>query len=113
MLLLNGWYSAMTPREVVEMYGDMNSWENVVGTGGFMLTDYVTSSSLTYEKNPDYWSNDPVHPENPIPYLDSLKLLIISDLSSQQAAFRTGKMDMMANVSVEDWELFLNQSPEM
>ena len=113
MLLLNGWYSAMTPREVVEMYGDMDSWERVVGTGGFMLTDYVTSSSLTYEKNPNYWSTDPVHPENPIPYLDSLKLLIIADLSSQQAAFRTGKIDLMANVSVEDWELFSEQSPEM
>lgn len=113
MLLLNGWYSAMTPREVVDMYGDMDSWEIVVGTGGFMLTDYVTSSSLTYEKNPDYWSTDPVHPENPIPYLDSLKLLIIADLSSQQAAFRTGKLDLMANVSVEDWELFSEQSPDL
>jgi peptide/nickel transport system substrate-binding protein len=113
MLLLNGWYSSMTPPEVVDMYGDMNEWEHVVGTGGFMLTDYVTASSLTFVKNPNYWSNDPVHPENPIPYLDGMKQLIISDTSSQQAAFRTGKLDMMSNVSVEDWELFLEQDPEL
>ena len=112
-LLYNGWYIQMLPREVVEMYGDMNDWETVVGTGGFMLTDYVASSSLTYSKNPDYWSNDPVHPENPIPYLDKVKLLVISDSSSQQAAFRTGKMDMMANVSVEDWEMFTDQNKDL
>ena len=103
----------MLPREVVEMYGDMNNWENVVGTGGFMLSDFVASSSLTYTKNPSYWSTDPVNPENPVPYLDKVKLLVISDLSSQQAAFRTGKVDMMSNVSVEDWELFTQQNPEM
>ncbi|HEY95872.1 MAG TPA: ABC transporter substrate-binding protein [Dehalococcoidia bacterium] len=113
LLLYNGWYIQMLPREVVEMYGDMNDWENVVGTGGFMLTDYVTSSSLTYSKNPDYWSNDPVHPENPVPYMDKVKLLIISDSSSQQAAFRTGKTDMLANVSVEDWQLFTEQNPDL
>jgi peptide/nickel transport system substrate-binding protein len=112
-LLFCGWYIQMLPREVVEKYGDMNDWENVVGTGAFMLTDYVASSSLTYSRNPDYWQVDPIHPENQLPYLNSVKLLIISDLSSIQAAFRTGKIDMLGGISIEDFDRFKQTNPEL
>ena len=112
-IFTNGWEIQMLPPEVVDMYGDMNDWRNVVGTGAFMLTDYVTSSSLTYTRNPNYWSNDPVLPENQLPYLDGVKLMIIPDLSSVQAGFRTGKIDMIGGVSVEDWERFTADNPEL
>jgi peptide/nickel transport system substrate-binding protein len=112
-IFTNGWEIQMLPPEVIEQYGDMNDWENVVGTGAFMLTDYVVSSSLTYTRNPNYWSNDPVLPENQLPYLDSVKLLIIPDLSSIQAGFRTGKIDMLGGISIEDWERFTETIPDL
>ncbi len=112
-VIFEGWYLQILPPEVVAMYGDMNNWENVVGTGPWMIDDYVVSSSLTFKRNPNYWSNDPVHPDNPIPYMDSYKQLIIPDLSSQQAAFRTGKLDMLRGVSTEDWERFMQSNPDL
>ncbi len=103
----------MIPPEVVEQYGNMNDWKNVIGTGAYMLTDYVPGSVLTYERNPDYWQYDPIHPENRLPYLDGLKWLNISDSSAIQAGFRTGKIDVIHSVSAEDKELFLRDKPDL
>ena len=69
----------IVPREVVEKYGDLRGWRNSVGSGPFMLMDYVTGAALTFARNPNYWRKDPVHPENRLPYLDSVKMMIIPD----------------------------------
>ena len=106
-------YIRMLPHEVVETYGDMNDWENVCGTGPYMLDDYVVSSSVTYKRNPNYWGVDPIHPENNLPYLDGLKELIIPDASTQQAAFRTGKIDRLTGVQTDDWKMFMGANPEL
>jgi len=42
----------------VTTYGDMNNWHNVVGSGPFMLTDYVADDSATYIANPNYYGYD-------------------------------------------------------
>ena len=83
------------PHEVVEQYGDAKDWKNNCGTGPFMLTDYVVDSMIKYKRNPTYWGTDPFHPENQLPYIDDLNLMIMADASSRQAAFRTGKVDQM------------------
>ena len=43
------------PPEVIQQHGDLKEWRNLVGTGPFMLTDWVDGSSMTWTKNPDYW----------------------------------------------------------
>jgi ABC-type transport system substrate-binding protein len=103
------------PKEVVEVYGDMKDWHNVVGTGPYTLEDYVTGSVLTFEKNPNYWQHDPIHPENQLPYLDTLKWMIIGDASTQLAAYRTGQLDYSVGIAIsrEDGETLLKQNPEM
>ncbi|MFC2072870.1 ABC transporter substrate-binding protein [Chloroflexota bacterium] len=88
-------------------------WWGVVGTGPIILTDYVSGSSLTWERNTNYWKNDPLHPENQLPYLDGLKTFIMADLSTQQAALRTGKLDILTKVEVEDAESISRSSPEL
>lgn len=96
--------SCLVPPEVVQKYGDQNDWHNVVGTGPFMLTDFVSASSMTLSKNPNYWMKDPVGPGkgNQLPYIDMVKYLIIPDISTQMAAMRTAKGDWMTNVNWED-----------
>lgn len=103
------------PKEVVDKYGDMQDWRNVVGTGPYILTDYVAGSLLTFDRNPNYWQYDPIHPENKLPYLDKLKWMIINDASTQLAAFRTGQLETSLGVAVshEDGQMVLNQHPEM
>jgi peptide/nickel transport system substrate-binding protein len=103
------------PKDVVDAYGDMKDWRNVIGTGPYTLEDYVTSSVLTFKRNPNYWQHDPIHPENQLPYLDTLKWMIISDASTQLAAFRTGQLDFSMGVTIshEDGDKLLKDNPEL
>ena len=104
---------SIVPREAVEMYEDLGDWENSVGTGAFMLVDYVRDSSITYARNPNYWGKHPLHPEDTMPYLDGIKSLIIPDASTILAALRTGKIDWIPGVLWEDAEDFRRTNPEM
>jgi peptide/nickel transport system substrate-binding protein len=108
-------WAYIVPREVVEEYGDMKDWKNVCGTGAFMLTDYVSGSSITYEKNPNYWQFDPLHPENRLPYADTVKQLIITDASTQVAALRSGRVDSSYQIelSLDDARLLMKQFPDL
>jgi peptide/nickel transport system substrate-binding protein len=105
-----GW---IVPHEAVEQYGDLRDWRNICGTGPFMITDYVPDTSITYAKHPNYWQKDPFHPENQLPYVDGAKILIIADKSTTLAAFRTGKIDQMANLWLEDKEPLEKTNPEI
>jgi peptide/nickel transport system substrate-binding protein len=106
-----GDFCAIVPREVVETYGDMSDWTRSVGTGPFIMVDYVPGSAVTFERNPNYWDTDPVGPGrgNQLPYLDGVTYLIIPDASTIQAAFRTGKTDM-SGASWETFPLFMEQT---
>jgi len=106
-------HSLIIPPEVVEQYGDMNDWKNACGTGAFMLVDYVDGSTATFVRNPNYWQKDPFRPENTLPYLDGVKLLVITDVSTQMAALRTGKIDRLSAISWEDGESLIETNPEL
>lgn len=101
------------PPEVIEKYGDMNDWENVVGTGPFILTDYIPMGSGTFVRNPNYWMKDPLLPENQLPYIDQMKALIIPDDSTMQAAVRTGKVDTYIGSDEEQSKLLIKMQPQL
>jgi len=86
--------SWVEPREVVEKNGNLNNWKDLVGTGPFILSDYVSGSSWTYLKNNEYWGYDPKYPQNKLPYLDKFQILIIPDVATRLAGLRTGKVDI-------------------
>lgn len=100
-------------KEVIEKYGNMRDWKNSVGTGPFMLRDYVLGSAATLVRNPNYWMKDPVGPGkgNQLPYLDEVKWLIIPDASTRMAAFRTGKIDQLMDVNYEDSKQLTKNAP--
>jgi peptide/nickel transport system substrate-binding protein len=102
------------PPELWTQYGGIgNDWSKFVGSGPFIMTDYVTSTSATYIKNPDYWEFSPIHPGDRWPYIDTYKELIMPDVSTKQAAFRTGKLDYLVGLKHEDKELLLKQHPQI
>jgi len=101
-------WSFMIPPEVVQKYGNINDWKNVVGTGPFILTDYVQMSAATWKRNPNYWMKDPMMPDNQLPYLDGLKQYVIADLSTELAAIRTGKIDWLLNQTYENGKSIKN-----
>lgn len=92
------------PREVVEKYGSTSDWRNVVGTGPYILKDFVSGSVATLVRNPNYWGKDPAGAGkgNHLPYVDTIKYLIVPDLSTRLASMRTGKADWITEVEWED-----------
>ena len=105
--------------EVVEKDGGAADWRNVVGTGPYRLTEHVEGSSATWEKNPNYWGYDEKFPQNRLPYIDTLRSLVIPDSSARLAAMRTGKIDMLSNTgdafitSIDDVESLQKTNPEI
>jgi|WetSurMetagenome_2_1015567.scaffolds.fasta_scaffold41569_1 peptide/nickel transport system substrate-binding protein len=83
---------------------NMDDWKNAVGTGPFMVNDFVSGSSATMVRNPNYWMTDPVGSGKgqQLPYVDSIKFLIIVDDSTRLSAFRTGKIDVSHSIPAED-----------
>jgi peptide/nickel transport system substrate-binding protein len=88
-----------------ELYPNQKDWKNALGTGAYMLTDYVPATSMTFKRNPDYYGVNPSGPGkgDQLPYIDSLTFLIIPDQSTQQSAFRTGKIDTLGNLTYEQY----------
>jgi peptide/nickel transport system substrate-binding protein len=78
-----------------------DDWHNAVGTGPFILTDYVDGSGATYTKNPAYWGKSTINgKEYQLPLVDKLIYPIITDESTAIAALRTGKTDWAPKIKV-------------
>jgi len=103
------------PPEVVAKYTNLQDWRNAVGTGAFMVSEFVPGSSITLIRNPNFWMTDPVGPGkgNQLPYLDGLKMLIIPDNSTRFAALRVGKVDFMPTVTVDDADQTMALVPQL
>ncbi len=94
----------IVPPEVVKKYTDLSDWKNQVGTGPFIIKDYVTDSMCTAVKNPSFWMKNPIGPGkgDQLPYIDKVKVLAIPDLSTRNAALRTGKLDYAVPLTYDD-----------
>jgi peptide/nickel transport system substrate-binding protein len=51
-------------------------------------------------RNPTYWGVDERHPQNKLPYVDKLQVLIIPNQATGLAAMRAGKIDIMGGLSL-------------
>ena len=109
----SGFY-AIYPQDIINKYGDIGDWHRAVGTGPYMISDYVPGSQQIFVKNPNYYQKNPIGPGkgDQLPYIDTYKALIIPDASTRQAAFRTGKLDAMGGVVLEDWKKFTKDNPK-
>ena len=59
-----------------------------VGTGPFMLEEFLLDQHVRLVKNPNYY-------EEGLPYLDAVEFKILGDESSKEAALRAGSVDML------------------
>ena len=100
-------------REPVEKWGDLSDWRHAIGTGPFILKDFVSGSQATLIKNPDYWGYDERYPQNKLPYVDTVKYLIIPDDSMAIEAMQNGKIDLIYQVSSAQAEKIRNNNPEI
>lgn len=61
-----------------------------VGTGAFVMSEFVQDSHITYVRNDNYWREGE-------PYLDSITVQFITDTTTQLAAFQQGELDVLRN----------------
>lgn len=57
------------------------------GTGPFQLSEFENNAYAVYTKNENYWQEG-------LPYLDSVELVIITETTTMQTAFRAGEYDV-------------------
>jgi peptide/nickel transport system substrate-binding protein len=67
-----------------------NAKSQVVGTGPFMLKEWVQGDHITLVKNPNYWQSGR-------PYLDTIEYKILRDAQTMVAQFEAGALDMVLN----------------
>ena len=103
----------ISPREVIDQFGDHRDWRNLVGTGPFMMAEHVEGVSWTYTRNPDYWYRDERFPGMRLPFIDTLRVLVIPDRASQIAALRSGKIDILAQLTIEEAQAIQRSNPEI
>jgi peptide/nickel transport system substrate-binding protein len=60
---------------------------HIVGTGPFIMTNYVLNQKVSYDKNPNYWRG--------VPYLDGVDYNIIPDLTTQLLAYKAGEIHIL------------------
>lgn len=99
--------------DAVRKWGNLNDWYHAVGTGPFILHDFVSGSAATLLKNPDYWAYDERHPQNQLPYIDSVKYLIIPDDGAALEAMHSGQLDVLDVVKPLQAKSMRETNPEI
>ncbi len=68
-------------------------WTCAKGTGPYVLTEYVPDNSMTFTRNDSYYGVDERHPENKLPYIDTVRLVYIADSSNILTQAMSGSLD--------------------
>lgn len=61
--------------------------KNPIGTGAFLLDEFVMGDHATYTRNPTYWNQ-------PLPYLDGLRLTFVKGSQAEANALLSGQADV-------------------
>jgi peptide/nickel transport system substrate-binding protein len=79
----------------VQTFGD-DFGHNPVGSGPFMFDSWDTGSKITLKRNPNYANyRQDDHNKGPA-YVDEIVYNVISEASTQSAAFEAGELDMIS-----------------
>jgi peptide/nickel transport system substrate-binding protein len=106
--------TAIPPEMANAPNGGAANWQNAVGTGPFIIADFVDGSSVTYKRNPNYWGTTTINGQQyKLPFIDSLAYLIIPDPSTQLAGLRTGKIELDTQVPYTQGATLKQQAPDM
>ena len=81
----------IVPREAVEAPGGLA--ENPIGTGAFMLKEFVPGEGALLVRNPDYYLKD--KDGRALPYVDAVRIFFTKDRATDTAMFRSRQIDLM------------------
>ena len=108
-----GSLASIEAHEVVEKWGNLDDWHHAIGTGPFILKDMIPGNSATLVKNPNYWGHDEQNPHNQLPYIDTLKILIIPEKVKAIEALCVGKIDVLDGLLPSEAQEIRKTNPEL
>lgn len=76
----------MTSKQSYEEKGEDYMATHAVGTGPFVMTDFSVDSTISYQKNENYWQEG-------LPYLDGVECVFIQENTTLVSAFLNGEVD--------------------
>ena len=82
-----------------EQVGDEGHRSDAVGTGPFMVDEYIPNEVLRLKKNPDYWQEG-------LPYLDEVIFRVVPDDQSRATMMEAGEADISLYLSYQDVDRF-------
>ncbi len=72
-----------------------------IGTGPFILKEYIPKVGATYVRNPHYWNAD-------LPYLDALKIAFYAEDSPLVLAMQAGDLDIYPQMPFQGAQAIIN-----
>lgn len=82
--------SSIVPKKMVEEQGEA-FWDKPIGSGPFMIEEWVKGEYITLVRNPNYW--DPS-----LPYLDEVVIEPAADDNTRMLKFQAGEYDIALRV---------------
>ncbi|MCK9486537.1 MAG: ABC transporter substrate-binding protein [Dehalococcoidia bacterium] len=89
----------------VEADGDFDPALQAIGSGPWVLDEYLVSQSLKYSRHPEYHDAD-------VPYLDNVETFIIPEYANRMAQFQAGSLQSMT-VTSDDVPLLRRDEPDV
>jgi oligopeptide transport system substrate-binding protein len=85
-------FTMVVPHEIVDQYPKDFS-HHAVGTGPFMLKNWVRDQYVEFVRNPDYWQKE-------LPYLDGVTLKVVTQPTVAVQQIQRGEADVFTDPSV-------------
>jgi peptide/nickel transport system substrate-binding protein len=82
--------NAIFPAEEIAKVGS-DEFTNPIGTGPFMVKEWVRGDHLTLDKNPNYWENGV--DGKPLPYLDGIEIRQVPEDSTKVLQIQAGSLN--------------------
>ncbi len=94
--------TAIYPQHILQQYVDAGTFNEVwgietdpsevIGTGPFVIEEFIPEERIVFSRNLDYWMTD--DEGNRLPYLDRVVQVIVPDLDAELEAFLSGLADV-------------------
>jgi ABC-type transport system substrate-binding protein len=101
--LVDGFYFWVTPREAENRYDPKNEAH---GAGPYFMDEFVPGNRIVMKKNPNYYAK-------PLPYLDELQFVLLSEPAALLAQFEAKVISDNGGVTTENIIDVYKRHPEM
>jgi len=97
-------YTAVVPREAVELYGE-DFGSHAVGTGPYRLAGWQRNHQMTYARDPAWrgW-----RAEGGAAPFDRVEYRVIDDVSTQWLCFLAGELDFLGEIARDNWDVVID-----